>query len=121
MTMAEAMALGKPVIATAYSANLDFMTPNNSFLVGYELVRLEQDYGPYPRGSAWADPDLGHASGLMRHVYENREHAREVAQRGSRDIWRYLSPEAVGERIVRRLELIGERLDIGSNVTPFGR
>ena len=121
MTMAEAMALGKPVVATAYSANVDFMTPNNSFLVGYELVQLEKDYGPYPRGSVWADPDLGHASGLMRHVYENREHAREVAQRGSRDIWRYLSPEAVGERIVRRLELIGGRLDVGAGVTLFGR
>ena len=36
---AEAMWLGKPVIATGYSGNLDFMTPTNSLLVDYRLVR----------------------------------------------------------------------------------
>ncbi|HSZ36690.1 MAG TPA: glycosyltransferase family 4 protein, partial [Acidimicrobiales bacterium] len=35
--MAEAMALGKPVIATWYSGNCDFMTPVNSCPVGYRL------------------------------------------------------------------------------------
>ena len=33
--MAEAMALGKPVVATGYSGNLHFMTPENSYLVDY--------------------------------------------------------------------------------------
>ena len=37
LTMAEAMALGKPVIATVYSGNLQFMTPENSHLVDYQL------------------------------------------------------------------------------------
>jgi glycosyltransferase involved in cell wall biosynthesis len=32
LTMAEAMALGKPVIATGYSGNLAFMTAENSYL-----------------------------------------------------------------------------------------
>ncbi len=35
LTMAEAMACGKPVIATAYSGNLNFMTPESSYLVPY--------------------------------------------------------------------------------------
>ncbi len=35
LTMAESMALGKPVIATAYSGNLEFMTDENSFLVPF--------------------------------------------------------------------------------------
>ena len=38
-TMAEAMYLGKPVIATGYSGNLDFMTAENSYLVDYEPSR----------------------------------------------------------------------------------
>jgi glycosyltransferase involved in cell wall biosynthesis len=36
--MAECMAQGKPVIATAYSGNLEFMTESNSCLVDYALV-----------------------------------------------------------------------------------
>src|SRR5262249_14838726 len=103
VTMAEAMALGKPVIATGYSANMDFMNAGNSFPVRYELVRLQGDHGSYPEGSTWAEPDVEHAAELMRLVYESPARAREVALRGERDIWRYLSPASVGERIRERL------------------
>ena len=37
--MAEAMRLGKPVIATAYSSNVDFCTAENSLQVGYRLPK----------------------------------------------------------------------------------
>ncbi len=45
-TMAEAMALGKPVIATAYGGNLDFMTDENSYLVPYKFVPVGPDAVP---------------------------------------------------------------------------
>ena len=51
LTIAEAMALGKPTIATAYSANMDFTTPGNSYLVRYDLVRLEEAEGLLERAS----------------------------------------------------------------------
>lgn len=107
LTMAEAMALGKPVIATAHSANLDFMNVSNSLLVRYEMVRLEHDIPPYPRGSAWADPDVDHAAELMRGVYENPDRARTLGARAREDVMAYLSPQAAGARIVERLALIG--------------
>ena len=113
VTIAEAMALGKPTIATAYSANVDFMTPGNSFPVRYNLVRLERDVPPYPRGSLWADPDEAHAAELMRAVYENPDHAAEVGRRGARDIFQYLGPQAVGDRIQSRLAVIGRVLAAG--------
>jgi glycosyltransferase involved in cell wall biosynthesis len=50
-TMAEAMSYGKPVIATDYSANTEFMDANNSLPVRYRLVELERDIGPYKAGS----------------------------------------------------------------------
>jgi len=78
LTMAEAMALGKPVIATAYSGNMDFMTPSNSYLVKYSLTEIDRDYGPYKKGMVWAEPDIDDAARLMRYVYENQDEARCV-------------------------------------------
>ena len=48
LTAAEAMALGKPVIATGYSGNLDYMTPKNSYLVDFELTPIGSGNAPYP-------------------------------------------------------------------------
>ncbi|MGZ5564673.1 MAG: glycosyltransferase, partial [Chthoniobacterales bacterium] len=48
LTMAEAMLLGKPVIATRYSGNLEFMNDANSFLCGYHLSRIPHGADPYP-------------------------------------------------------------------------
>lgn len=40
LTLAEAMLLGKPVIATNFSGNVDFMDEGNSLLVPYKLEKL---------------------------------------------------------------------------------
>ena len=64
LTMAESMALGKPVIATAYSGNLDFMTDENSFLVPFSWAPVPSGAGPYPVGTRWADPDLDAAAAI---------------------------------------------------------
>ena len=48
LTMAEAMYFGRPVIATGYSGNLDFMTEENSYLVPHTLVEIGPDANPYP-------------------------------------------------------------------------
>ena len=66
LTLAEAMTLGKPVIATGYSGNRHFMTDENSFLVDYKLTQVSGDSGPYPSDGRWAEPDLNHAAQLMR-------------------------------------------------------
>lgn len=106
MTLAETMLLGKPVIATAYSANMDFMTPANSYLVGYRLVELEQDYGPYQKGNVWAQPDVDQAAGLMRQVFQNPDQAHQKGVQARADIQRDYSPEAVAKGITKRLEVI---------------
>jgi glycosyltransferase involved in cell wall biosynthesis len=58
-TLAEAMALGKPVIGTAWSGPADFMTTSNSFPVRYDIVELTDDHGPYSAGQRnpmWTTP-----------------------------------------------------------------
>ena len=101
--LAEAMCLGIPVIGTGYSGNLDFMREDNSYLVGYELRQVPRGAGPYPPGSCWAEPDVGHAAELLRHVYSHRDEAREKARRGAAFIRQQHSPDRVGQILRERL------------------
>jgi glycosyltransferase involved in cell wall biosynthesis/SAM-dependent methyltransferase len=99
LTIAEAMYFGKPVIATAYSGNLDFMTPENSFLVPQIPARIGPDAEPYPPDGEWAEPDLRHAAELMRAVVRNPDAAGVHARRGAVDIRHSHSPEAAAASI----------------------
>jgi|GEM_PF-764836 len=109
LTMAEAMLLGRPVIATGYSGNTDFMDSGNSLLVDYRLVPLARDYPPYAAGAHWAEPSLDHAARLMRQVYENQDWAKHLGQRARRDLSEKLSPSAAGRRMAARLAEIRAR------------
>lgn len=104
ITLAEAMALGKPVIATGYSGNLEFMTPTNSYLVDYTLARVGKDADMYPADGTWAEPDLDHAATLMRQVWERPDEARATGERARREVTERFSPKAVGAIARRRLE-----------------
>jgi glycosyltransferase involved in cell wall biosynthesis/SAM-dependent methyltransferase len=117
LTMAEAMYLGKPVIATGYSGNLDFMTGQNSFLVEHRMVPIGPNAAPYPADAQWAEPDVGQAASLMREVFDSPEHAAERARRGAESIRRTHSAAAAAEVMGRRLEKIRER-DGEHLVTP---
>jgi glycosyltransferase involved in cell wall biosynthesis len=108
--LAEAMYLGKPVIATGYSGNLDFMNTNNSLLVKYQLKQLDQTYYPYERGNIWAEPDESDAARLMRYVYEHREEAKELGDRASLDVKSSLDPRKSATEIRNRLELVFKKI-----------
>jgi glycosyltransferase involved in cell wall biosynthesis len=101
--IAEAMLLEKPVIATGYSGNMEFMTRENSFPVRYALTPIPQDYDPYEKGQVWADPDEAHAAELMRQVHEDRGLAAQKAERAALEIRRAMSPEACGRAMKERL------------------
>ncbi len=101
--LAETMLMGKPVIATGYSGNLDFMTPANSYLVRYERRASEIAHPPYPKGAVWAEPDLDHAAELMRHVVDHPEEAAATGARARAELERALSMEAYAQRIAERL------------------
>jgi glycosyltransferase involved in cell wall biosynthesis len=101
--MAEAVALGKPVIATGYSGNLTFLNEENSYLVGYSMSSVPPGTLPYREGAAWVEPDLDEAAARMREVYLNQEEsaargllAREQARTNH-------TPEKTAEFIDRRM------------------
>jgi glycosyltransferase involved in cell wall biosynthesis len=102
----EAMFLGKPVVATAWSGTLDFMNPRNSCLVDYQLIRLDRDHGPYRRGQRWADPDLEQAAAYLRRLADDSAYRREIGERARATIVEEFSPRVIGERIRQRLQLI---------------
>jgi glycosyltransferase involved in cell wall biosynthesis len=101
--MAQSMALGKPVIATGYSGNLEYMTRDNSLLVDYELRDIDRPYGPYEPGGRWAEPDLDQAAQHMRWIATHPEEAAAIGERGQRDVRSTLHPArciaAIRERI----------------------
>ena len=106
LTMAEAMALGKPVIATAYSGNVDFMTPENSFLCSSEMRRIGSGAEPYPADARWAEPNLDEAARLMRQVFNDPNTAAARGARAAEDVRRLHSPATAGQAMRARIEAI---------------
>lgn len=106
LTMAESMALGKPVIATAYSGNLDFMTPETAYLVNHTPVAVGRGNDPYDPRALWADPDLDQASAYMREIFDNPVEAAATGARARADLERRFSPQVCGRRMAQRIEQI---------------
>lgn len=104
LTIAEAMAYGKPVVATGYSGNVDYMDASNSYPVGYELRPIPEGCGPYPAGAVWAEPNVEEAARLLRQVFDEQDEARAVGARARESILRNLSAERTGRAVRERLE-----------------
>lgn len=89
----EAMTLGTPIIATGWSGNMDFMTPENSCLVGYQLKRVDSPHPAYAAEVArpeqvWAEPDIDEAATWMQRLAREpalRSALGERAARGARE------------------------------------
>ncbi|MEJ7590778.1 MAG: glycosyltransferase family 4 protein [Planctomycetaceae bacterium] len=109
LTIADAMAHGKPVIATGWSGNMDFMNFSNSFPVDYELVELDVNAGPYQAGEIWAEPSVEHAAELLRRVYLNPDEASARGMKAQHTIHHEFSEKNIGQIIKLRLDAIATR------------
>jgi glycosyltransferase involved in cell wall biosynthesis len=109
--MAEAMALGKPVIATSYSGNCDFMNALNSCPVGYHLRAVtagDHVYQPsaadvYVEGAVWAEPDIGQAARWMRLLAGDEAIRQRIGAQAALTMSEGFSEAAVGRIAVQRL------------------
>jgi len=116
---AEAMVLGKPVIATRWSGNLDYMNDANSLLVDCALTPVAPDAYPHWQGQQWAEPDVEQAAAHMVKLLDEPERGVALGRRASLDLRREFSFRAIGVRTVARLEEgLRRGLDHGSTPVP---
>jgi glycosyltransferase involved in cell wall biosynthesis len=101
--LAEAMYLGKPVIATGYSGNMDFTNNHNACLVDYTLIPVKGNEYPFAAGQKWADPDIDHAVWFMKRLINEPHYAQTIGQHAENYIKTYHSPSAVGAKYRARL------------------
>lgn len=106
LTIAEAMSFGKPVIATAYSGNMDFTNLDNSYLVPWTETHVPAGCDPYPEGAVWAEPDLVAAGRIMRKVYEHQDEAKAVGARARDSIVRHHGISTSAQFVLERFEAI---------------
>lgn len=105
LTVAEAMAMGKIVVATDYSGTRDFLDDSCGFPVRYTLTSLQDDHGAYTKGNTWAQIDEDHlAESLERAaaLVEKGDHA--IGDRARVRIATDLSAERVGALIQQSID-----------------
>jgi glycosyltransferase involved in cell wall biosynthesis len=103
---AEAMLLGKPVIATDYSGTRDFITRDTALPIDYELVPVGAAEYPGGAGQVWAEPDLEHAAAAMRRVTHDPAFAKRLGNAGQKRIRELYDPTTIGTRLNARLRAI---------------
>jgi glycosyltransferase involved in cell wall biosynthesis len=90
MALSDAMLFQRPVIATGYSGNMEFMNADNAMLVSYmeDYIREEDRFYLFTHEMKWAYPDIEDLESKIEHVYE---HARDgalqrIVARASKDV-----------------------------------
>ena len=100
--VAEALALGKPVVATDYAATQDFLNERTGFPVPAGLTRLRETVGPYEAGQFWADPDPSLLAKTVIDVFARPDEARSRAQAGRHLMLSKFSAAAIARGLVEK-------------------
>jgi glycosyltransferase involved in cell wall biosynthesis len=108
----EAMTLGKPVIATAWSGNMTFMNYTNSCPVNYHLIPADASTAIYRKETLgmktiWADPDIDEAATWMRRLADDPDLRAEIGRKAADDM-RQWQDEARHGKFIDELQAILE-------------
>jgi glycosyltransferase involved in cell wall biosynthesis len=99
LTLAEAMALGLPVVATGYSGNMDFMTPDTALLVEAPVITTKIAFGPYEAGTRWADPVHEDAVIKLRQLVDNSAMRELLGVSAKKFVVGHLRAQSVSRRV----------------------
>lgn len=101
--LAECMALGKPVVATGYSGNADFMDRTNSIPIGYKLAPVGPGEYPHGEDQRWAEPNRDEAVEALRALAGSSTLRTRLGTAARTSIAETLSYRRVGSRMAARL------------------
>lgn len=108
LPIAEAMAMGKAVVVTGWSGNMDFCSSENACCVNYTLREIGKlATPPYDLWQRWAEPDIDHAASLLRQLWQEPERRQKIAHAGQERILREYSPQRCGIVMRERLAELG--------------
>lgn len=110
LPVAEAMALGKPVITTNWSATTEFTDEMSACPVNYRLIELEKTIGPYEKGNFWADADTAHAAEYMQRLWTDKEYREEIGRNAQKYVSESLTYGCAAGIIKDRLRKIDEKV-----------
>jgi glycosyltransferase involved in cell wall biosynthesis/2-polyprenyl-3-methyl-5-hydroxy-6-metoxy-1,4-benzoquinol methylase len=110
LPLAEAMALGTPVLATGWSGSADFVDGEVGWPVPYELAEVGPGNAPYAPDSRWAEPDLDAAARMLREIRDRPEVAARKAEAAARRIRERYAPAVAGAAMRDRLAALYPRI-----------
>jgi GT2 family glycosyltransferase/glycosyltransferase involved in cell wall biosynthesis/septal ring factor EnvC (AmiA/AmiB activator) len=103
-SLAEAMLLGKPLVATNYSGTREFAHEGTACVVDYQMVPVPEDCYPFWQNQVWAEPDVEHAGALMRRLVNDDQYRAEIARAGQCFVRDHLNAKVIGARYAARLD-----------------
>ena len=116
LDMIDALDLGTPLVATAYSGNMDFCSDDNTWLVPYKLQPVRAtDYVFVEDGHVWAEPDLRAASEAMRSVFFDPRTRLERSKRGRHFTTREATTASLSKRLMTCIEAARAGFLVGQN------
>ncbi|MGE6693727.1 glycosyltransferase [Sphingobium limneticum] len=95
--IAEAMMLGKPVVVTAHSGNMDFTRHDNAALVPARLSLIQPGDYPFGAGQLWASPDIDEAAARMRRIFKDAPWRDALGTQAAASLVSNYAPDVVGE------------------------
>jgi glycosyltransferase involved in cell wall biosynthesis len=102
---AQAMSLAKPVVATGWSGNLEFMTEHNSALVDYTLVPVRDPDGAFDEGSqVWAEPNVDHAAAWLRRLADDPALRAKMGAKAAADVTSQLAPAKFARTVAELID-----------------
>lgn len=117
----EAMLMGKPVVATGWGGNMEFMTPETNYLIDYEMrpvSGIEPIYWDY-KGSNWAEPNHEHLSQIMRRAFQSRDEAIAIGSKARQHILNNFGRKKILSQLVTHLDRIQDKIKNGGQSFPI--
>jgi len=115
---AEAMFFGKPVVATGWSGNMEYMNREVSFPVDYELIPVKEGQYPHWQNQYWAEPDISHALKALERLIDEPALGAALGKRAQVHMRHHFSDHVLGLRYRERLRAISNVCHLNLNAVP---